>query len=68
MNPRLPQNFVRHPIANAWKSSLHQQNRFDWRARMAREKIADSFQGKIGGQNLGWQTPPPGRLLGADLK
>jgi hypothetical protein len=30
----LPEDFVRHPVTDAWKAALQQQDRFDRRAAM----------------------------------
>jgi hypothetical protein len=62
MNFGLPENFVRHPVADARKAALHEEDGLDRRAAMTRQKLLQRRAGELPGEDLGGTVEPPRRL------
>ena len=59
--PRAPQYFIDHPIAEAGEAVLIKQHRFDRRLAVPAEKVPHSFQGELPAQQARRKVAPPGR-------
>ncbi len=68
MNLGLPEDFVRHPIADSRKTILQQQHRFDRCAAMLLQKGFESIKCKARRGYAGWQLRPPDWLLKPVMK
>lgn len=67
-NSGAPEDFVSHPVADAWKGFLHQQRSFHWDFATAREKILDQRTLEPGFVRLGGKIAPPSWRLFANVK
>ena len=68
MNFRAPQDFVRHPVPDAGKSALHEQDRFDRSFPVPAQKFIDKFLIETALDNLGDTGAPPRRCIGSMVK
>src|ERR1019366_5871570 len=62
MDFRLPENLVRHPVSNARKAALQQEDRLDPRAAMTPLQQFHCCPGELPGEDFGGPVAPPGRL------
>lgn len=64
----LPENFVRHPISDAWKAALQQQHRLDRGPAMTRQELFHPRARELPGEDLGRPVAPPGWLRFSAVK
>ncbi|MEY3492335.1 MAG: hypothetical protein RL309_1463 [Verrucomicrobiota bacterium] len=61
MKARAPEHFVGHPIADAREALLHQQHRFNRRARSSTQEDLDDSDGEFGREDCWRDFLPPRR-------
>ena len=58
-----PKNFVGHPVADAGKELLHEEERFEWGTGAAGADISEFFLTEFRGVDGGREGGPPRRRL-----
>ena len=61
MNPRAPENLIRHPITDSRETALHKQDGFDRRFAMSIQESLDELSVELLRNDFGNITRPPVR-------